>query len=109
MGNTIGDAAADAGFPYDHVDYVCPPGYHDNEYYAHQCMFCDGGLTACTVCNGFEGAMTTQCPGRRMTTTENDEVYAGKLDFRGGRWAAATSFYAPKGYVNYAHALEGFN
>jgi len=61
-----------------HVDYVCP-GDHDD---GRSCMFCDGGLFACAVCNSFEGATTTRCPGVRMTAEQHDAVYAGDLDYR---------------------------
>lgn len=44
-------------------------------------MFCDGGLFACSVCSSFEGATTTECPGRQMTPEERDAVYAGDIDF----------------------------
>ena len=61
------------------------------------CMFCDGGLFACTVCGSFEGATTTDCPGRRIHLT--DEVYAGRLDYRiingVGSWVAGPSSDTP--------------
>lgn len=50
------------------LEHVWKPAYHD--------------LEACTVCDSFEGATTTECPGRRMTQTEIDAVYAGELDYR---------------------------
>ncbi|QFG08908.1 hypothetical protein PBI_MALAGASYROSE_60 [Mycobacterium phage MalagasyRose] len=101
LSQTIGDVAAQAGFPFDHVALVHPPGHHNGDYYATHCMFCDGGLFACTVCGSFEGATTTQCPGRQLTAQESDDVYANKLDYRGGRWVAQSSYYAPGGYWNY--------
>ena len=72
-----------------HQQYVCP-GYHDTF-----CMFCDGGLFACTVCGSFEGACTTECPGRRMTETEADAVYDGTLDYRDGAWRGVPSLACP--------------
>lgn len=30
--------------------------------------------------------MPTDCPGRRMTADEQDEVYAERLDFKRGKW-----------------------
>ncbi|QDH91773.1 hypothetical protein SEA_PHRAPPUCCINO_98 [Mycobacterium phage Phrappuccino] len=83
--------AARDGFPDDHTEYVCPGKHEDGGW---TCMFCAGGLFLCTVCGSDEGASTTQCPGRRMTTTENEQVDAGRLDFRGGRWVAQPSYYA---------------
>lgn len=51
------------------------------------CRFCDGGLGYCTVCNGFEGTLTTHCPGRKLTEEEEIMIYnLGILDFRNGRW-----------------------
>lgn len=55
---------------------------------------CDGGLgdvpdactacvlSLCTVCGGAEASLPTDCPGRRMTTTELDEVQEQLLDYR---------------------------
>ena len=103
---TLGEAAAAAGMPFDHVDYECPPGYHDNEEYGGHCMFCDGGLFACTVCSSFEGATTTQCPGRKLTAQERDDVYAGRLDYRNGHWTAQPSWYCPGGYYERAWDYE---
>lgn len=84
-----------------HVDFVCP-GDHDD---GRTCMFCDGGLFACSLCNSFEGATTTHCPGRKMTADQHDAVYAGDLDFRrkadgSGWWVRAGSPHTPnKGWV----------
>lgn len=53
---------------------------------------CDGtchacsGLIWCEVCGGTEGSLPSECPNRMMTEQENDDVYAGKLDFIHGRW-----------------------
>lgn len=55
------------------------------------CMFCEGGLFACEVCDSFEGATTTDCPGAKMTQAQRDLVYIGKLDFRDGEWIEAPS------------------
>lgn len=57
---------------------------YDCDYMA--CMFCDGGLFACTVCGAFEGATPDDCPGRLMTADESDAVYAGQLNYRAGEW-----------------------
>ena len=50
------------------------------------CPICDGGLGVCTVCGGFEGSLTTECLGRRMTEAEQDDVYACVVDFIDGVW-----------------------
>lgn len=65
-----------------HTWYECH-GKHESP----GCMFCDGGLGACTVCNGFEGTLTTDCCGRKMTEDEERRVYKeGTLDFQNGAW-----------------------
>jgi hypothetical protein len=86
----LGDAL---GLVDDHVDYVCKRDHEDGGW---SCQFCAGGLWACSVCDGFEGAMPTQCPGARMTADQSDAVYKGRLDFRAGRWwLGLHSRYAP--------------
>lgn len=51
------------------------------------CMICGGGLSHCTVCNGFEGTLTSECCGRKLTSEEERAVYEeGTLDFRQGEW-----------------------
>jgi hypothetical protein len=60
-----------------HVAYICTC----NRY---ACMFCDGGLFSCIVCHGFEGSLTTDCPGYQMSAELADAVYAGVVDYRLG-------------------------
>lgn len=55
------------------------------------CAICDGGLAHCTVCGGFEGGLTTECSGRRMSPETQQHVYEGRLDFVGGKWVATSS------------------
>lgn len=62
----------------EHVHYDCKCN-------APYCQFCDGGLFACTVCGGFEGTLTTYCPGEKVDDERLNEVYAGRLDYRDGR------------------------
>jgi hypothetical protein len=51
------------------------------------CQFCDGGLGLCTSCNGFEGTLTTECCGRRITEEEERLIYNERvLDYVGGKW-----------------------
>jgi hypothetical protein len=51
------------------------------------CQFCDGGLGLCTVCDGAEGTLTTECPGRKITKEEAAKIYNWKsLDFKDGQW-----------------------
>jgi hypothetical protein len=61
----------------------------------------NGRLVARTECDSFEGA-TTQCPGRRLTGQERDDVYRGRLDYRHGHWTAQPSWYCPGGYYDRA-------
>ena len=70
----------------EHVYYTCAPKYEcQNKGYG--CQFCDGGLSWCTICDGFEGTLTKECPGVRMTEEEQDAVYkTGTLDFKDGKW-----------------------
>jgi hypothetical protein len=53
--------------------------YHDRE----------DGLAHCKRCGGAEGSLTTECPGYRMTESEEDAVYAGKIDFIDEKWVSA--------------------
>lgn len=48
------------------------------------CVVCC--LFICKVCNGAEGSLATECPGRRITSEEGDAIYAGTLDFVEGQW-----------------------
>lgn len=51
------------------------------------CAICEGGLSCCTVCGGFEGTLTTDCCGRQITEDEERRIYDdGALDFRNGEW-----------------------
>jgi hypothetical protein len=52
----------------------------------------DDGLQHCMVCNGGEGSLPTNCPGRRMTAAEGQQVFEGALDFRGSGWFSASNF-----------------
>jgi len=53
------------------------------------CNFCRGGLAYCNVCGGGEGSLPTDCPGRKLTTEEQDAIYTAKTDFRYGLWQGA--------------------
>lgn len=44
------------------------------------------GCSYCGVCEGFEGSLTTECPGEKVTARVSERVYAGALDFVDGRW-----------------------
>ncbi|KKN70939.1 hypothetical protein LCGC14_0425410 [marine sediment metagenome] len=54
------------------------------------CQFCAGGLGLCTVCGGFEGTLTTDCCGQKLTSKEEAQIYEhGVLDFKDGEWIRA--------------------
>lgn len=59
---------------------------HDAGCERMHCHICEGGLAVCTVCKGAEGALTKECPGQPMTGQQQEDVYAGTLDFYGGAW-----------------------
>jgi hypothetical protein len=49
------------------------------------CMICDGGLALCSVCGLLEGALTTDCCGKKVSYDTQDLIYkGGNLDFREG-------------------------
>ncbi|WVR18155.1 hypothetical protein JXVLWARM_CDS_0104 [Burkholderia phage Bm1] len=60
----------------EHIKFECKQPCAESH-----CRFCDGGLFLCTVCGGAEGSLPTKCPGYRMTIDQQDEVYAGRLNF----------------------------
>lgn len=78
-GETVNENAA----PDGHLDYVCLVEHQDGGV---SCMFCAGGLSACSRCHAFEGAWPDECPGEWMTPEQVDAVYGGRLNFRAGAW-----------------------
>ena len=58
---------------------------HENCQKPH-CEICDGGLSVCAVCGGGEGSLPSECPGQKMTSEQDNAVYAGDLDFKCGEW-----------------------
>ena len=63
----------------EHTWYICGYGQAG-------CMFCDGGLGSCTVCNGFEGTLTEECCGFRLDRYVLEAVYKGGLNYARGEW-----------------------
>lgn len=59
------------------------------------CQWCDGGLEYCRLCGSFEGATTSSCPGKGMSASVCDLVYAGLLNFRDGSWRLEATPYSP--------------
>jgi len=58
------------------------------------CWICEGGLFLCRVCGCLEGGLATECPGYRVSADDHDAIYAGEIDFIGGRWVAGHRNYA---------------
>ena len=52
----------------------------------HTLEYNEEGLARCTVCEGVEGELPTECPGRPMTLEESDGVVLGDLDYKDGKW-----------------------
>lgn len=63
------------------------------------CMICDGGLAICKICGLYEGSLTTECPSYDCYKDKSDDVYAGKIDFRDGKWV--------KGYTKHMAHIYG--
>ena len=42
-------------------------------------MYCDGGLSSCTVCNGGEASLMDECPGVSMSFDEQELVMRGVI------------------------------
>ena len=57
---------------HEHVWYKCKPD-------CSGCMFCEGGLGMCIVCNGFEGSLLTHCPGYRLNAETLEACYHGNV------------------------------
>lgn len=53
---------------------------------AHKLENREDGLAYCGVCHGGESSLPSECPGVRMTLTEQDAVSNGELDFKEGLW-----------------------
>lgn len=69
-----------------HVWYKCPSPCE--RYHNGHCVYCDGGLSFCTVCKGGEAELTKDCPGEVTTEDQRERVMAGEIDFVGGAWHA---------------------
>lgn len=48
------------------------------------CQVCN--LFVCSVCELYEGSLTTDCPGHTIPYEKAQDIYAGKIDFRGDEW-----------------------
>lgn len=59
---------------------------HGPECQVHHCNICDGGLAYCKVCGGAEASLPTECPGEKMSSQTIDDVFACRMDFKGGQW-----------------------
>lgn len=83
--------------------------YRQCNCFRYGCIFCDGGLSACTVCHGFEGTLTTECCGRPLTEDEEDRIYTkANLDYKDGKWLDAPNYQRPTVEVSHrANNQEG--
>lgn len=59
--------------------YAREHDYHKCKCGRTGCMFCDGGLAACTTCGGFEGSLLRFCPGFKLSREALDAVYSGNV------------------------------
>lgn len=86
----------------EHVQFECRCGRTG-------CAFCDGGLFACTVCEGLEGSVPTDCPGRAMTEAESDGVHRGEIDYRAelGGWVTRSNREWPHSILKEYHGAPG--
>ena len=51
------------------------------------CLFCGHGrLLSCTRCGALGTVWPDDCPGRPLDVHEVAEIYAGRLNYRGGTW-----------------------
>lgn len=46
------------------------------------CLFCEGGIAACTRCGGGEASLPTDCPGSKMGFVIESAITCGMLDYR---------------------------
>lgn len=48
------------------------------------CTLCN--LFYCTVCQGAEGSLPSECPGKPISEENQQLIYQGTLDFQDGSW-----------------------
>ena len=46
------------------------------------CPICDNVFKICKICNLYEGSLTTDCSGVRISMDVGEQVFMGKLDYR---------------------------
>lgn len=71
------------GWSLNHTPFEC-----EQPCDKQHCHFCEGGLLYCTVCHGAEASAPTHCPGVVMCQDVQDQVQAGKIDFKNGKWTS---------------------
>jgi hypothetical protein len=59
------------------------PAHYDS---GRHCPFCEEEIMACSVCEGLEGSLATECPKMVVSKDDQQLIYTGLLDFRDGRW-----------------------
>ena len=53
--------------------------YTTNKEYKYNSLYC-------IICGGAAGTLTTECPGRKITPSEQEAIYARKLNFFDNLW-----------------------
>ena len=46
----------------------------------------EDGLAHCKICNGAEGSLPSECPQRKLTEEEENDIQLGILDFKNQQW-----------------------
>lgn len=77
-----------------HRLYQCSKKHEDGGV---NCPYCEGGLSSCIVCDGTEGSLPSECPGRKMTEEEQDAVYKGILNYVDHHWVRLALVIHEKG------------
>lgn len=85
---------------------IKPKGVVEHQPERHQgcedsyCNVCEGDLFICTACGCMEGCLPSECPGVFVPADTRDAIYAGQVDYRGGRWVDAPSKHSPAGLAS---------
>ena len=66
------------------MDYTCI-----REDCGGTCFGCTLGV--CKGCGQYEGGLATECPGVRISEEQAQAIYAGKIDFKDGKWITPLS------------------
>lgn len=89
------DIKAQAFFAARELAGIFEVNFIDYDEYAHDLYEVEGleGCYCCRTCGGFEGTLTTDCCGRKLTESEERHIYdLADLDFRAGTWVELSNF-----------------